>query len=295
MSLQKPNPLSGLHDRTTARSSRPGSARPIFQAFTLIELLVVIAIIAILAALLLPALSRAKAKAQGISCINNLKQLQLAWTTYTTDYSDKIVRVGELNNLVTTLPDPSVLEGGINSQWVLGTVDALPAATNTALVKAGLLYDYVKSEKVYKCPADSVPVHNFPTVRSMSVNIWMNPIRSWNTILGYSGTPKELRDFRKTADFTTLSPTMAWVFLDENPWSINDGSSICDPNKAQWIDFPATYHNGAGGVSFADGHAEVKKWRDKAIFLNSVPAGWANPTPGTTDLLWLQERSTCLK
>jgi prepilin-type N-terminal cleavage/methylation domain-containing protein/prepilin-type processing-associated H-X9-DG protein len=268
------------------------------RAFTLIELLVVIAIIAILAAMLLPALAKAKTKAQGISCVNNLKQLQLGWLTYTLDNNDKLVRVGEGNNLVTALPNASVLEGGANSQWVQGTVLFTPAATNTELIKAGLLYPYVNNDKVYKCPADTVAVRNFPTVRSMFVNIFMNPIRSLNTMdFGsgtYQGTVRELRDFRKTTDITRPTPDMAWVFLDENPWSINDGSCICDPNTAKWIDFPATYHNGAGGLAFADGHAEIKKWRDGALKLKAPPIGLIIPTPGSGDLQWLQERSSSL-
>ena len=264
---------------------------PSKTGFTLIELLVVIAIIAILAAMLLPALSKAKTKAQGISCLNNLKQLQLGWVLYSGDNEDRIVRTGGLEALVTDPKDLAGLPGGAKSQWCLGNVDYGVAATNSLLLKAGLLYSYVNSLQVYKCPADRKQVNGAATVRSMSMSAWMNPIMDWNSIKGYSGD-NALRVFRKQSDITRPGPADCWVLIDENPVSINDASFICDPNANVWWDVPASYHNGAGGVSFADGHSEIKKWRDVNLLnVRSVSGGVAKDA-NSNDLPWLQERST---
>jgi prepilin-type processing-associated H-X9-DG protein len=257
--------------------------------FTLIELLVLVGIIAILAALLLPALNRAKTKAQGISCLHNLEQLQLAWLMYPNDNNDKLVRVGGLADLVQLPSDPQAQPGGPKSQWVLGSVAQAPCWTNTLLIQMGLLYPYVSSLGVYKCPADrkseAGPLGGggARTVRSMSLNCWMNPISVWNN-------NTQVRIYRKQADVSARSPSVAWIFIDENPWTINDGCFVCDPTQNNWVDVPATYHNGAGGMSYADGHCEVKQWRYRNV-LNAQSTG-VGADPNCADLPWLQDRST---
>jgi prepilin-type N-terminal cleavage/methylation domain-containing protein/prepilin-type processing-associated H-X9-DG protein len=265
------------------------------NAFTLIELLVVIAIIAILAAMLLPALSKAKVKAQGIQCLNHLKQLQVAWVTYSVDNSDRLVPTGGMNSLVNFPQDVGAQPGGAKNQWVYGSMDTIPGATNGVLIQIALLYPYVGTLGVYKCPADKKMMNGTLTTRSMSMNAWMNPLpgESWNNVKGYTGA-NTLRDYRKQSDLTCPGAAMTWVLIDENPYSINDGWFVCDPNTPDtWWDVPASYHNGAGGLSYADGHSEIKKWRDqKVLGLTSVPAALARD-PNSLDLRWLQERSTC--
>ncbi len=256
--------------------------------FTLIELLVVIAIIAILAAMLLPALSKAKSKAQGIMCLNNLKQLMLGWSLYAGDNQEKIAATGGMDVLVTDPNSPLIQPGGQWAQWCPGSMDSGNgvASTNKLLLEKGLIYPQIKSTSVFKCPADRKTYLGASTVRSMSMNCWFNPINKWTETSG--------KVLRKTTDMTTIPPVMTWVTIEENPDSINDGWFVVNvglPTTAlQWVDYPASYHNNAGSLSFADGHAEIKKWRDSNVL--KVPAGAVRSSSNAGDLQWLSSRTT---
>jgi prepilin-type N-terminal cleavage/methylation domain-containing protein/prepilin-type processing-associated H-X9-DG protein len=258
-----------------------------FRAFTLIELLVVIAIIAILAAMLLPALAKAKTKAQGIQCMNNNRQFVLAWLMYSTDNNDRICPTAGTGDPPTT---PS---------WCRGRMDVIGEDVNETLIQQGLLWSYVKSIKLYKCPADprlSLGLPRRATLRSMSMNAWMNPFNSPDNVgLSASG-----REFRKQTDITgRISPATTWVVLDENDKTINDSwfvvsaNPTAGPNNNTWVDAPGSYHNKAGGLAFADGHAEIKKWRDARVTGPNVTLNMpADPANSYADLRWLQQRTT---
>jgi prepilin-type N-terminal cleavage/methylation domain-containing protein/prepilin-type processing-associated H-X9-DG protein len=273
--------------------------RALRRAFTLIELLVVIAIIAIIAAILLPVLNKAEQRAQMVYCINNLNQLAKGWIMYAHDNQDNLVQVTALNAMVNSPSDPTAQPGGPNCSWVLGTMASLPDATNTALLEAGLLYAYINTVKVYKCPADTMVVNpalqGQLKVRSYSMNCWMNPDPkdNWNTTSGYSGTAHQQVVYTKLAGIRT--PAERWVFIEENPYSINDGFFVCDIAITRyWIDIPASYHNHGCALAFADGHAETKIWRDGNVVNYHLVYNPNNTPqdPTTGDLSWLQQRTT---
>ncbi|MDA1276661.1 MAG: type II secretion system protein [Verrucomicrobia bacterium] len=261
------------------------------RAFTLIELLVVIAIIAILAGMLLPALGKAKTKAQGIACMNNQKQLSLAWLLYADDHNDNLV----WNDLTAD-----------GSGWVRGVLDysaSNPHNTNVAGLlnpSYAKLAPYTKSPGIYKCPADrsyvTIKGQRHSRVRSLSMSQAMNSRDDWLSHL----TKKKYRVFRKLSDIDLMGHSKAFVFIDEHPDSINFGDMAVamndgvPPAQIHIIDYPASTHNGAGGMSFADGHAEVHKWLDPRTRLPWKNASMALvvPSPRNQDMVWLSERTS---
>ena len=259
------------------------------RAFTLIELLVVIAIIAILAGMLLPGLAKAKQKAQGILCMSNGKQMGLAYQLFCGDNQD--VLPGDL--------DGQTGAAQTNVTWCVGWLDNTtytPDNTNTAYLMNSQLGKYAGSPGVYKCPADKSlnrGRQGVPRVRSISMNGYLGE-RGGPYTGGYT-------QFKKLSDIQKASGT--WVFLDEREDSINDGWFAVNmdgydpirPTAYTIVDFPASYHNGAGGFAFADGHSEIRKWIDPRTrpvlkFGQSLSLGQASPN--NQDVAWLQERTS---
>jgi prepilin-type N-terminal cleavage/methylation domain-containing protein/prepilin-type processing-associated H-X9-DG protein len=215
--------------------------------FTLIELLVVIAIIAILAAMLLPALSKAKIKAQGIACLSNTKQISLGWMMYYGDNGDKLVgNPGWISN--TPYMDWGNSSANIDVQMLVGF--------------GALMSPYIKSPGVYKCPGDKNAALNGDRVRSIS----MNSALGGSPTLGTGISSRTYIKATKSTQLNTPGPSMVFVTLDEHGDSIDDGTYHLDPGLAPgaeyWRNLPASYHNGACSLSFADGHSEIRKWKD---------------------------------
>jgi prepilin-type N-terminal cleavage/methylation domain-containing protein len=268
------------------------------SGFTLIELLVVIAIIAILAGMLLPALAKAKCKALGISCMNDHRQLTLAWRMYTEENNDTLLYASH-GARADPKKDPYV--------WVKGELNNDPGNrsnwdVNEDIAKS-LLWPYCgKNATIWRCPADKsfVTVNNqrMPRVRSMSMNFWIGGFIGEDG--GLSGGTWKL--FFKMSQMTDPGPSKTFVLMDMREDSIDWGNFATDmtgwpdnPASIGFFDLPAFYHCRAGGLSFADGHSEIKRWRDPRTMPALVENGQVVDSfrsPRNQDVVYLQERAT---
>ena len=259
------------------------------KAFTLIELLVVIAIIAILAALLLPALAKAKENATGIACMNNNKQIMLAWSLFASDNEDRLPYASAYKS-----------ESSWTFAWAVGVLRQTGVNQDLSFVTEGVLKQYLGfSKDVFKCPADKAIItdnrgRHIYRDRSYSMNIFMG---------GWSGWP-----FNSDTRWTTYrkleeirNPSNRWVLLDMRGESINAGNYRVDMagypgDESKYCfqqDWPGIYHNNATNFSFADGHCDKQRWLDKRTLVPPVPIpGGRVSSRGNLDIAWMQERTT---
>jgi prepilin-type N-terminal cleavage/methylation domain-containing protein len=290
----------------------------VFQAFTLVELLVVIAIIGILSALLLPALAKAKLKAYGIQCMNNHRQLTLAWKMYVDDNNEFLPYASHWPYASASLAVENKFA------WVSGQMDFNPDNPSNWDVNQDLanspLWSYGgKCAAIWRCPADysfvTVNGEQKRRVRSMSMNAWVGGFIGYDVGLsggsGYVNPPSyppgtrggsPWRVYLKTSDFIDPGPSQTFLFLDMREDSIDWGNFATDmrgwpddPTQAGFYDLPGSYHHRAAGFSFVDGHAEIKRWMDDRTMPPVVSSGLIPDqyhSPDNPDVVWLQQHCT---
>jgi prepilin-type N-terminal cleavage/methylation domain-containing protein len=275
------------------------------HGFTLIELLVVIAIIAILAAMLLPALSKAKCKANRTNCMSNKHQITIACAMYNNDWEEYLVPNAPV----------STSSGGTSVGWCPGAESwqAVPYNIEPSIYNTNCLGPYVANSKVYKCPGDNINSENGPRIRSISMNPSligdldrMGPtgqaaVRDMTSMIG------GWKLFRRTTDVNCLGPANTWVFCDETMYTLQDGYLQCNLSTPGYPDVPGKYDCGGNCFSFVDGHTEYKKWKyitndPKAGILNAPyafnvrgPGGGLTQTSSglDPDWKWLRDHTSC--
>ena len=275
------------------RKYRAGSG-----AFTLIELLVVIAIIAILAAMLLPALSKAKQKAQRTHCMNNQRQLALGTLMYTHDNNDKFPANGSLafqpaNPTEDPLADAQLQFGGALAQWCPGNLQNAAQCVSpfyTNWIRAGVIFPYVQNIAVYHCPSDFAKVpygssFGVPADRTYSMNCWVGGLQIW------AGAGLMWQEYYKLSSMLQPGPAGTFVFIEENPASLDDGYFVLDPSRVNyWWNSPAVLHGNSSVLSYADGHSAYRTWTDSKM-IHATGDNVAGD-PNSPDWQWLYSVST---
>jgi prepilin-type N-terminal cleavage/methylation domain-containing protein/prepilin-type processing-associated H-X9-DG protein len=280
-------------------------------AFTLIELLAVIAIIAILVAMMLPALAKNSQTTQAFRCMNNMRQLGLAWTMYATDNNDNCapnqdgsaVQGWQALTANWTRPVPYFPPGGgPGLSWVGGWEDFMPNVTdNTNIYNLtfGALGTYIsQNTDIYHCPADNYACSEGTAmmlrVRSYSMNGFVGDRQNCRATGVNDWYPNYIQYIKKTG-LTRPGPAMTWIFIEEHPDSINDGWFITETDTTtRFVDLPASSHNGASPIVYCDGHSELHKWHGatiqpvRMIQYNGFPAD-------PRDVAWLVARSSALR
>lgn len=264
--------------------------------FTLLELLVTLAIIATLASLLIPALAKAKSKVRSVSCLNNERQIILAWFLYIGDYNDALpynLGADEIKRRVAQ-------QQYINWTSSIMSWELDPDNTNTVLLTQGGLGPYVSSSaKVYRCPNDSV-VSDLQAragwssrARSLSMNAMVGDAGEY-TQGGNNVNNPDYRQFFKLGQIP--QPAQIFAFIEEHPDSINDGYFLNRSDSLEWTDLPASHHNGAANLAFADGHMEAHVWRFPSTKPPARPDAAALPFPvrpaERADFDWLMARTS---
>jgi prepilin-type processing-associated H-X9-DG protein len=256
--------------------------------FTLSELAVVLAVIALGTVLVLPALARTQPQSRAIQCLNNLRQMQAGAQAYANDFADVMLPNAPI----------SATTGNAGSGWCPGSEDwsASRFNINTEIYRTNGLGHYVANVMVYKCPSDTIPSANGQRIRSYSMNGYMGTYYAQN-----GSWPLDSRyiPYVKTTDLVgSVPPSMGMVFMEESMNTLNDGYLEMNLSIPLWPDLPGSYHNGAMGVSFADGHTELHQWVT-AFTMVPVRYGYRDfnvPTSGTNpDWLWFRAHAAALK
>jgi prepilin-type processing-associated H-X9-DG protein len=277
------------HSTAAPISDQPVPEQTASAAFSRVDLLTVIGVVVLLILLLTPAMARTRVMDQAFQCRNNLRQLIHGWRMYTEDNSGKLADSFDW------------VSGGEN--YSVGN----PVNTNTIYLVNGLLGPYLKSPAVYKCPADmSTAVEGgvrLPRVRTLSMSQSFSG-SSYGHLEDGDSPPNYWRHYQKETDMVLPAPANLWVFADENPDSVNDGSLAVamtqnKPSLDKWQDGPTTLHDGSCGFAFADGHVEIHKWLDprtlamNVTYSSTFAHGWVQPN--NNDIQWVKDRTTAPK